>query len=199
MDTDVIKRLNTLWANMYPYLARQAMAAFGRDSGPVLEMGPFSGGISRELARGWPGLEITIADESPAVLAYLRHEIETSGMSRRITVMETRLDDLDLPAGQFDLVVFRGAFFFLDEQGELFKEVFRVLREGGAGFIGGGYGEGVPRSLIDEISEESRELNARLGRKWFSIAELTGVIENSGLAGRCSLQQEGGVWVVLRK
>ena len=43
----------------------------------------------------------------------------------------------------------------------LLQEVFRVLKDGGMAFIGGGFGKGTPRELIDEIADESRQLNAR--------------------------------------
>ena len=169
MDANDIKRVNSLWGKVYPYLASQVMDSYRRDSGSVLELGPFSGGISRELARLYPGLNITIADE-------------LSG------------DD-----SQFDLIIFRGAFFFLNEKKNLLREVFRVLKAGGLAFVGGGYGKGIPQEIIDEIADESRELNEKLGRRWVSIEELEELIRKSGLTDHCQIEEEGGVWLVIRK
>ena len=61
---------------------------YRRDSGSVLELGPFSGDISSELTRLYSGLNITIADESPVVAEYLRKEISISGLSERIKIKE---------------------------------------------------------------------------------------------------------------
>ena len=169
MDANDIKRVNSLWGKVYPYLASQVMDSYRRDSGSVLELGPFSGGISRELARLYPGLNITIADE-------------LSG------------DD-----SQFDLIIFRGAFFFLNKKGDLLREIFRVLKNGGTAFVGGGYGKGVPQEIINEIADESRELNEKLGRRWVSIEELGELIRKSGLVDNCKIEEEDGVWLVIRK
>ncbi|MCP4680761.1 MAG: hypothetical protein GY864_00330 [Desulfobacterales bacterium] len=48
-----------------PYLASQIIDAYGKNSGKALELGPFSGGISFELAEICPERSITIADNSP--------------------------------------------------------------------------------------------------------------------------------------
>lgn len=199
MDIDALKRVNSLWRKIYPYLAGQIMEGYRRDSGAVLELGPFSGGISLELARLYPGLDITIADESPAVVEYLRREISISGLSERIEVKKTDLNHLTFDDHQFDLVVFRGAFFFLNEKENLLREVFRVLKDEGMAYVGGGYGKGIPDELIDEIADESRELNDRLGRRRVSIEELEELIRKSGLTDNCKIEEEGGVWLVIRK
>jgi len=199
MDIDALKRVNSLWRKIYPYLASQIMEGYRRDFGTVLELGPFSGGISSELARLYPGLNITIADESPAVVEYLRREISISGLSERIEVKKTDLNYLTFDDHQFDLVVFRGAFFFLNEKENLLREVFRVLKDKGMAYVGGGYGKGVPEELIDEIADESRELNNRLGRKRVSVKELEELIRKSELMDNCKIEEEGGVWLVIRK
>ncbi len=195
MNIDDLKRVNSLWSNIYPYLASQIMEGYQRDSGSALELGPFSGGISRELTRAYPGLDVTIADESSAVVDYLRHEM--SGFSPSIKIRRTDLDHLVFEDSQFDLVIFRGAFFFLKE--DLLRQVFRVLKHGGMAFVGGGFGKGVPKELIDEIADESRRLNNRLGRRWVSIEELEEIVRKSNLADKCKIVEEGGVWLRITK
>jgi methylase of polypeptide subunit release factors len=91
MDMNDLKRVNSLWVKIYPHLALQIMENYQRDFGMVLELGPFSGGISMALARLYPKLNITIADESPEVLKYLRQEISRSGSSKKICVSKTNL------------------------------------------------------------------------------------------------------------
>jgi ubiquinone/menaquinone biosynthesis C-methylase UbiE len=52
--------------------------------------------------------------------------------------MELRCSDLDnlaLEGSLFDLVTFRGAYFFLDEEGKIIREVYRVLRKDGLAFL----------------------------------------------------------------
>ena len=199
MDSADIKRVNSLWRKIYPYLASQIMESYRRSSGSVLELGPFSGGISLELARLYNGLTITIADESPVILEYLGKEIASHGFSERIEVKKTNLNHLAFDDAQLDLVIFRGVFFFLNEKKNLLREIYRILKAGGMAFVGGGFGKDVPHELIDEISEESRELNDRLGRRRYSVKELEDILEKLELSNTYRIEQEGGVWIIIEK
>jgi ubiquinone/menaquinone biosynthesis C-methylase UbiE len=199
MDMDDLKRVNSLWGKIYPWLAAHILEGYGRDSGTVLELGPFSGGISVALARLHPKLTLTVADESPEVREYLQQEIGTAGLSERIRVETTDLNRLGFDDARFDLIVFRGAFFFLQEKQNILPEIFRALKDGGMAFVGGGYGKGTPRELIDEIADESRELNDRLGRRRVSIPELAEMVRKSGLMDSCRIEEAGGVWLDIRK
>ena len=194
-----IEQLDRLWKKIYPYVASQIMEAFQRDYGSVLELGPFSGGISLELARSHPRIAITIGAESPAVIEYLRRKIALSGLSKRIAVEATDLEHLIFRNAEFDLVVLRGTFFFLQDRVGLLGEIVRVLKAGGMAFVGGGYGKGTPKELIDEIADQSRELNRRLGRKRVSKEELGELVRKSELADLCKIEEEGGLWITIRK
>jgi len=199
MDLEDLKRVNRLWNKIYPYLALQIAEVCRKDSGVVLELGPFSGGISVELVKRHPGFNITIADRSSKVLDYLDREIRSLELSKSITIKKTAFSPLVFEDAEFDLVISRGVFFFLDENGDLFKEIFRVLKDGGLAFIGGGFGKDTPKELIDEISDESRVLNDRLGRKRISLAELEKIIRRTGLVESCRIVEAGGLWIVIDK
>ena len=199
MNIDDLRKLDSLWSKTHSYIVAQIMEGYQRDSGSVLELGPFSGGISLELARLYPGLNITIADESPQVVDYLEKKIVASGLAQGIAMKRTDLNQLAFNDCQFDLVIFRGALFFLDKKENLLRETFRVLREGGMAFVGGGHGKGVPQKLIDEVADELRQLNKSLGGRWVRVEELEQLIKKSGLSGNCRIEEEGGVWLVIRK
>jgi len=199
MDPDLLNQVNRLWRKIYPYLASQIMERYQRDSGVVLELGPFSGGISVEIARRHPGLDIIIADESSQVLEGFKEEIRAEGLSGVIDIRKSVFNPLVFENSEFDLMISRGVFFFLDEEGDLLREIFRVLKEGGMAFVGGGYGKDTPLTLINEIADESRELNDRLGRMRVRIEELETIITRSGLDNHCKIVEEGGLWVVIDK
>ena len=199
MDLRNLKRVNDLWSRIYPYLAAQAMEYYDRSQGEVLELGPFSGGISVELARLHPGLNITIAAQDPGVVDYLRKEIEEAGLNRKVEVAWSELDNLVFADCLFELILFRGAYFFLDEDGKILREIYRVLKEDGLAFIGGGYGRNTPQALIDEIADESRDLNDRLGRRRVTEGDVTTMVNQAGLASHTRIEKEGGLWLVIQK
>ncbi len=170
MDPTDLKRVNELWKNIYPYLAEQAIGYYGRETGSVLEFGPFSGGIARELRQRYPKLDITV----------------DAGLKLK-------------PGKRYDLIILRGAFFFIFDEKTLLRDIFESLKEGGTAFVGGGYGKDIPQALIDEIADESRILNDRLGRRRVTLNEIKELVRTSGLNGNCRIVEEGGVWLVIKK
>ena len=199
MDLIILKQVNRLWRRIYPYLAKQIMEIYPGGSGKVLELGPFSCGISVAMMKHTAALDITVADEDPNVVEYLSEEIKAEGLSAAIKITQTTYDPLVFHDGEFDLVVCRGVFFFLDEQGRLFQEISRVLNEGGMAFVGGGFGKDTPSETIHEISDESRKLNDLLGRKRVTVEDLESIIDRAGLADSARIVKDGGLWVIVRK
>ena len=152
-----------------------------------------------ELTRLYRGLNITIAAQDAGAADYLWKEIVDAGLERKMQVDWAELDSLAFADCLFDLVIFRGAYFFLDEEGKILQEIYRVLKEDGLAFIGGGYGKNTPQALIEEIANESRDLNDRLGRRRVTEGEVTAMVNKAGLAGHTRIEKEGGLWLVIQK
>ena len=196
MDLHVIERINRIWARIYPPLARFISDIYGRREGDCLELGPFSGGITREVLSLLPGLRGVVAIESPELRQALCQEIEDTSLARRVIIDPSPLLPLTFIDHSYDLVVCRGAFFFLSPP--LLKEIYRVLRTGGVAIVGGGYGPATPLELINEIAEESRQLNLQLGKQWLSEADLNHMLAEASLRKEAEIIREGGLWVILR-
>jgi len=199
MQIQDLKRVNELWRNIYPCLVSQVMEAYGRDEGNMLELGPFAGGISIELARNYPRFVITVADERPEMLDSFEAQIRQAGFEHRIATRLSSLDKLAFPDKAFDLVVLRGAFFFIPGKPLLLGEIYRVLKTGGVAFVGGGYGKKATPEAIEAIADESRILNDRLGRQRLHLDTLAQIVEKAGLASNTRIWEEGGVWLVIKR
>ena len=165
----------------------------------MLELGSFAGGITFEIARAYPDIELTIADENSDYLRYLHDELINRTLPGRVRLVETKLGRLVFPDTSFDFVILRGAFFFIMAAPQILTEIHRVLKPGAQAFIGGGYGIGVPPDVIAEIAEESRILNDRLGRRRVSVGELKKLLVSVELAEKARIIEDGGVWILLGK
>lgn len=199
MNLRDLVRLNELWTPVYPYLARHVAELLATEPAEVLEIGPFSGGLTLALSSLWPRANFTIAAEPPELQALKTQEIGGRQIFQHpgVTMVATPLCPLELPSGLYDLVLFRGAFFFLTAA--MLQEIFRVLKAGGIGFIGGGYGRHTPPEVIAPLAEESRSLNYRLGKKWVSREEVDDLIAAAGLESSCRVSTDGGLWIILRR
>ena len=199
MDMSDLDRVNRLWKRIYPGIADQILEHFQKKDGDVLEWGPFSGGISVSLVDRRPGLNVCIAVQEELIFRLMAQYIAEAGYGRVIRLAKSGLNPLVFDDATFDLVVVRGAFFFLDPDGMSLRELYRVMKPGGIGFVGGGYGKSTAPELIREIVEESRILNDRLGRIRVTVPELIGMIDHAGLTGRIQIVEEGGIWLLIRK
>jgi hypothetical protein len=191
MEPHLLERLNLLWQPVYPFLGKWMRRWCPDGAERVMELGPFSGGVTTALLdQGIGSRAICVVEEKTwigPVKAISQAPIE---------FVIGRLDDLCFSSG-LDLIVFRGAFFFLTDG--IIKECYRILRSGGRALMGGGYGPFTPSQLIDGIGEESKILNYRLGKRLMSKDDLLDMVSKAGLQPCCTIMDEGGLWLLLRK
>jgi probable selenium-dependent hydroxylase accessory protein YqeC len=197
MDPLLIEKINRLWEPIYPSLSRFVLDLFGRTEGDVLELGPFAGGIARELLPLSSEFRVVLADTSPELFDDLQEEINKTPFAQRMIITSSPLSPLIFLDKSFDLVIFRGAFFFLTPG--ILQEIYRVLRPGGCAIVGGGYGPAPPKDLIGEIAEESKQLNLLLGKQSMAQENLTKMIQEASLQEDAKISTEGGLWVILRR
>jgi probable selenium-dependent hydroxylase accessory protein YqeC len=197
MDPLLIEKINRLWQPIYPSLSRFVVDLFGSTEGDVLELGPFAGGIAKGLLSLSSKFRVVLADTSPELFDDLREEIRETPFAQRMMITHSSLSPLTFLDRSFDLVVCRGAFFFLTLV--ILQEIYRVLRPGGCAIVGGGYGPGTSQALIKQIAEESKELNLLLGKQWMVKEDLTQMIQEASLREDVEISTEGGLWVILRK
>jgi probable selenium-dependent hydroxylase accessory protein YqeC len=201
MDPILIEKINRLWGHIYPHLSRFVAAIYrrqgGRGEGDVLEFGPFAGGIARGLLSLSSEFRVVVADTSPELFDDLHGEIRETPLAQRMIIIPSPLSPLAFLDRSFDLVVCRGAFFFLTPA--ILQEIYRVLRPGGCAIVGGGYGPDTPQDLIGEIADESKQLNLQLGKQWMTEGALTQMIQDASLHGDAEISTEGGLWVILKR
>ncbi len=198
MDFELIRAVNDCFHPFYPYAAAEIHAEYGRDAGDVLEIGPYGPGVALALAERCPGMRLTCGDDAKVLNDYLAETIAEAGMAARIRVEPLDKYDLPFEAASFDLVVFRGGLFFWDEQESIVAEMDRVLKPGGMGAHGGGFGAGASDELIESLLPEARDLNNRLGKKRLSLADVRQIAENAGLAS-WRIAAEHGLWLFWEK
>jgi SAM-dependent methyltransferase len=191
MDRELISRLNKLWEPIYPYLAQWIGGRYPGKPSLTLELGPFSGGISRGLKRLLENVRTLCLMSEIEVADTIKNQFGSD-----VEILIGSPERLPLVA-PFDLVIYRGAFFFLTTQ--VIKEAFRILKPGGRAFLGGGYGVQTPPEEIARIAEESKRLNYRLGKKWISRGELQEMVREAEMEAYSEILQEGGLWLLLKK
>ena len=199
MDFDLIRAVNAHFQPFYGHAAEEILAEYGRDDGDALEIGPYGPGVALALAARCPEMRLVCGDDSDLLNDYLAETIAGAGMSVRVLVEPLDKYRLPFEADAFDLVVFRGGLFFWDGQERIVAEMNRVLRPGGLGAHGGGFGAGAPDALIESLLPGARDLNDRLGKKRLSRAEAEAIARRAGIGESARVAAEHGLWIYWRK
>ena len=193
---DIIEEINDLWSPVYPFMAAHVLSVAGIRSGELLDLGPFAGGLALSLLAECAGLRAKVVDESERMLHWVEKRSRALGCSSRLTTFHGAIEPIPEADASFDLVTVRGVFFFVTPL--LLQEVKRVLRPGGFGWVGGGYGPLTPGSVIAPIAERSKRLNEDIGKRWIDEGEAKDLLETAGLAPVARISTEGGLWIEVR-
>jgi len=194
----LIQQINRLWKPVYPHLAKHIEEIYGRTDGKLLEIGPFSGVIFSILKDGI-GSSHAIASFPPGMAESYFQEAQEEGVVNRIQIIESNPSLAAVETASMDLAVFRGAFFFPSLFEADLTAAYRVLRPGGLAFVGGGFGKYTPNNVLLALGKQSKELNLSIGKIEITEQSVRKLVIDSGLAGRITIIDEGGLWVIIKK
>lgn len=130
----------TVFAPIYPVIARNAVAVTGVDRGVCLELGSGPAMLSIAMARHAPQLDVVAFDFSADAGQIALENIREAQLSDRIRIAAGDVHAMPFEDGYVDLIVSRGSMFFWDDLKSAFREIYRVLAPGGCTYIGGGFG-----------------------------------------------------------
>jgi len=198
VDLSVIRELYVLWKPVFPYFARYVKEIFRRTGGLIAEIGPFCGPIF-SLKEEKIGDNYVIAAFPKGASQIYRQEAYNLGVyDNDIIIVE--LDRFScFKDNIFDLILFRGAFFFPHLFQVDFNAIYNMIKGGGVAIVGGGFGKYTPDTLIRKIGKRSKELNLIAGKIDISLEKLKEGITQEKLKDRIEISTEGGLWTILKK
>jgi len=144
IGVSVLKDLYMLWKPVFPYLTRYIKEIYKKHGGEIIEVGPFCGSIFSLKTEGI-GNRHTIATFPSGMGRFYRQEALTSGFDEEFMIVESDDSFSCFRDEGFDLIIFRGALFFPDLFNVDYMNIYRMLKTGGIGIIGGGFGKYTPR------------------------------------------------------
>ncbi len=193
-----IHEINRLWEPVFPHLALHIASVYGRRDGHVVEIGPFIGVIRHLRAQG-VGASFAVAAFPGGAAGTVREDMARAGLAEAIPVRETDPLLSALPDDTVDLLVFRGALFFPGLFPLHLQALYRVLTPGSVAFVGGGFGRDTPSGVIQPIAQKSKDLNLKIGKVEVTRDTLDRMVTAEGLGPVSRIEEEGGLWIVMRK
>ncbi len=149
---------NEVFAPLYPVIAQQILDRCRVSAGLCIDVGCGPANLAIALAK-ITSLNFCAMDFSPHILELGRENIIREGLTDRVTAVAGDVHRMPFADGVASLIISRGSMRFWRNRPAAFREMRRVLKPGGRGYVGGGLGS---RELADEINREM----IRRGADW---------------------------------
>jgi SAM-dependent methyltransferase len=191
----------TRFVRVYPVIADQVLERTGITRGACLEVGSGPALLAIALAL-LSDLRVTALDSSPAMYRLAEKQIRDRCIEDLVVPVIGDAHAIPAPDATFSLVVSRGSYQFWKDLPAVFREIFRVLRPGGAAYIGGGYGSA---RIQSEILADRKEHGAGGDRdmpvpfRKIRPEEIEHAVEAAGIADYQIIDDDSGFWVIIRK
>lgn len=176
----MIRASEGLLAPVYAPLAEQIAEDLdlADAEGIGIDLGSGPGTLIVELC-GRTKLHWINADINPHFFAYFMDLAGKHGVAHRVSAMYADAQDMPFRDGYADVIVSRGSYHFWRDRKKAFAEIYRVLKPGGAAYIGRGFSENLP-------VETARAIRARQGKRMDydarkKAASLRAVLEELGV------------------
>lgn len=139
------------------FIAREIIQKFGTDEGVAIDIGTGTASISINLGK-LTHFKIYAIDISERNCSLAGKNIAKEGLEDRIIPITANAQNMPFEDEFADLIVGKGSLFSWENLTLIFKEIYRVLKPGGAVYIGG-YTKYT--ALKDEIGNQSAEAKTK--------------------------------------
>ncbi len=144
-------------------------------------------------------LKIYALEKEKAISEVARINIENELLTDRIISVLGDAHNLPFENEFADFIISRGSYHCWEDKVRVFKEVYRVLKKGGIGFIGGGFG----RYITDEELKRMKPLRDRsLGKDvsaYSSPNKLREIIDKANIPNSRIISSETDLWAEIKK
>jgi ubiquinone/menaquinone biosynthesis C-methylase UbiE len=125
--------------------------------------------------------------------------IEKEALTDRIIPVLGDAHDLPFDDDFADFIISRGSYHCWEDKVQVFKEIHRVLKKDGIGFVGGGFGRYVTEEDLNRMKslrDRSLKENAEV---YNSPGGLKGVIHKASISNFRIIFDKAGLWAEIRK
>jgi|WetSurMetagenome_2_1015567.scaffolds.fasta_scaffold117058_2 ubiquinone/menaquinone biosynthesis C-methylase UbiE len=192
----------TVFAPVYPMIARNAVVETGINKGLGLELGSGPGMFSIAMAQESQEMNVIAMDFSDVSKYIAKINIAAEHMEDRIYPITGDVHALPFEDDYANLIFSRGSMFFWKDLRKAFTEIYRVLSPGGATYIGGGFG-------TSELKKQVTEKMLKINPQWSCYAKKKAdddhvkrfetMFNEIGCQSFRIINDESGFWVVLYK
>jgi len=178
--------------------AKQIIEDYGILDGICVDIGCGTAVFAIELYKH-SNLRIYALEKEKAIYEVARMNIEKERLTDKINPVLGDAHDLPFDNDFANFIISRGSYHCWEDKVQVFKEIYRVLKKEGIGFVGGGFG----RYVTEEESNRMKSLrDCSLGEDakiYSSPDKLKRVIDEAGISKFHIIFDKSGLWAELQK
>ncbi len=199
---DFEKVTKSILAPVYPVIAENIIKETGVVSGLCIDLGAGPGNLGLELAKLVSGFKVILLDMSEEMLKIAEKNCKSMLLGDRISFWKGKVEQLPFQKETVDLAVSRGSIFFWEDQVKAINEVYRVLRPGGYGYLGGGFGN---EKLLLQVRAKMRAQNPEWDTEREKRTGEEGYLHFSELMKKTKVphykisRKQAGLWIIFKK
>ena len=177
---------------------KQIIEDYGVLEGVCVDVGCGTAVFAIELCKH-SKLKIFALEKERAIYEVARMNIEKEGLTDRIIPILGDAHKMPFENEFADFIISRGSYHCWKDKVQVFKEIYRVLKSGGIGFIGGGFGRYVTEEELNRMkSLRDRSLGDDV-KAYSSPDKLKEVVNKAGISNFRISYDRAGLWVEIKK
>ena len=177
---------------------KQLTEDYGVLEGIGVDVGCGTAVFAVELCRH-SNLTIHALEKEKAIYEIACSNIKKEGLTDRIIPVLGDANDLPFESEFADFIISRGSYHCWEDKARVFKEIYRVLKKGGIGFVGGGFGRYVTGEELNRM-KSLRDHSLKEGTKAYNSPDkLREIIDKAGIPNFHILHDPAGLWAEIEK
>ncbi len=177
---------------------KQITEDYGVLEGVCLDVGCGTAVFAIELCRH-SKLKVYALEKEKAIYEVAGMNIEKERLTDKIIPILGDAHKLPFENEFADFIISRGSYHCWEDKVRVFKEIYRVLKRGGIGFVGGGFGRYVTEEELNRM-KSLRDHSLKEGAKAYSSPDkLREVIDKAGISNFRIIYDRAGLWAEIKK
>ena len=177
---------------------KQITEDYGVLEGVGVDVGCGTAVFAIELCRH-SKLNMYALEKEKAIYEVARMNIERERLAGKIIPVLGDAHDLPFDNDFADFIISRGSYHCCQDKVQVFKEIYRVLKTEGIGFVGGGFGRYVTEEELNRMKSLRDHSLKEDAKAYSSPDKLREVIYKANISNFRIIYDKAGLWAEIRK
>jgi ubiquinone/menaquinone biosynthesis C-methylase UbiE len=177
---------------------KQIIEDYGVLEGVCVDVGCGTAVFAIELCRH-SKLKIYALEKEKAICEVAHMNIEKEKLIDKITLVLGDAHDLPFENEFADFIISRGSYHCWEDKVRVFKEIYRVLKKGGIGFVGGGFGRYVTEEELNRMKSLRDNSLKENAKAYSSPDKLREAIYKANISNFRIIYDKANLWAEIKK